>query len=264
MNHYRTRFAAALMLAAIASLAVSPTPTFAQDDESIGKKVDIKELSRKLDKLYRAETSRATMTMQIVTENYERTLEMEMTTRGQDDTLIRILSPRKEKGISTLKRGTEMWNYLPKIKKVVRVPPSMMTSSWMGSDMTNDDLVRESSWEDDYTVSQVKAPAGEFCFEYVPKEDAAVTWSKVKTCFDEKYELPKRQEFFDEKGRKVRKMEFGKIKKVDGRIMPTQISIIPLSKDKKGNKTVMTYKSLEFDVPVEESTFSMANLRRGR
>ncbi|MEM1347701.1 MAG: outer membrane lipoprotein-sorting protein, partial [Myxococcota bacterium] len=194
----------------------------------------------------------------------ERTLEMEMTTLGSEHTLIRILSPRKEKGISTLKRGNEMWNYLPKVKKVVRVPASMMTSSWMGSDITNDDLVRESSYEDDYTVARVEGPEDEYCFAYVPNEDAPVTWSKVVACFDRTYELPRRQEFFDEKGRKVRVMTFDQIKKVDGRVMPTRISVLPLSKDKKGNKTVMIYKAMKFDVDVDASVFSMANLRRGR
>ena len=87
---------------------------------------DVNTLLEKLDSLYRSESSKGVMSMTVVTAHYTRTLKMEMVTRGQDDTLIRILSPRKEKGVSTLKRGNEMWNYLPKIKKVIRIPASMM------------------------------------------------------------------------------------------------------------------------------------------
>jgi outer membrane lipoprotein-sorting protein len=257
------RYAKQLIALALMAAIATPMVAIAQE-KTIEKKVDINALSKKLDELYRSESSKAVMTMQIVTPNYERTLEMEMTTKGTENTLIRILSPRKEKGISTLKRGNEMWNYLPKVKKVVRVPPSMMMSSWMGSDVTNDDLVRDSSWDEDYTVKQVPAKAGEFCFDYTPKESAAVTWSRVHTCFDAKLELPKLQEFYDEKGRKVRQMNFDRYRKVDGRVIPTRISVIPLSEDKKGNKTVMTYKAMSFDVEVPDETFSMANLRRGK
>lgn len=250
-----------LALALLCAL-VLPAGALAQD--TAPEKVDIKRVAKKLDNLYRSETSKAVMTMQIVTPDYERTLKLEMTTRGQDDTLIRILSPRKERGISTLKRGNEMWNYLPKVKKVVRVPPSMMTSSWMGSDVTNDDLVRDSSWERDYVVTQVEAPAGEFCLKFVPRKDAAITWSKVMTCFDARLELPKRQEFYDEKGNKVREVVMDQFKKVDGRIMPTRTRVTPLSADKKGRSTVMTYDALSFDMEIPENTFSMANLRRAK
>ncbi len=239
-----------------------PMGAMAQDD---AKEIDIKALSRKLDTMFRSKTTRAKMRMEIVTPNYERTLTMEMLTRGQDDALIRIQSPRKEKGISTLKKGNEMWNYLPKVKKVIRVPPSMMTSSWMGSDMTNDDLVQNSSWEDDYDVSQLKdVPTGEFCLQFTPHEDAPVTWSKVVACFDARYQLPKTQSFYDEKGTKVREIKMDKYKKVDDRLIPSRITITPLSKDKKGNKTTMIYESIAFDVDIDEAEFSLANLRRGK
>ncbi len=189
---------------------------------------------------------------------------MQMITRGMEDTLIRIQSPRKERGTSTLKRGDWMWNYFPKVRKVVRIPPSMMTSSWMGSDLTNDDLVRSSSWEDDYTVSLAGKTGEEVCLKYTPREDAPVTWSKVEACFNRESKLPEKQLFYDEKGRKVRRMTFGKVREMDGRTIPTRITIEPLSDDKEGHRTVMTYEEIDFNVEVSPATFSMANLRRGR
>ena len=111
-------------------------------------------LLKEIDELYRSATSISTMKMEIVTPNWQRTLEMQSWTVGMEDTFIRILSPRKDRGVATLKKGNEMWNYFPKINKVIKVPPSMMMGSWMGSDFTNDDLVKEASLVDDYHVEK--------------------------------------------------------------------------------------------------------------
>ena len=118
--------------------------------------------------------------MDIATPHFGRSLEMEIWTLELDYTLVRITSPRKEEGVSSLKRGNEMWNYLPKIEKTIRVPPSLMMASWMGSDFTNDDVIRETSWEEDYEVAYGQDPEpGQFVLVYTPKEGAAVTWARV-------------------------------------------------------------------------------------
>jgi outer membrane lipoprotein-sorting protein len=224
----------------------------------------INSMLNNLDSLYRSDSSKGVMSMKVVTAHYTRTLKMEMVTRGQDDTLIRIVSPRKEKGVSTLKRGNEMWNYLPKIKKVIRIPASMMGGSWMGSDLTNDDLVRGSSYKNDYTTQHVPARPGEICLLHTPKENAAITWSKVHSCFDAGNQLPKRMEFYDEKDRKVRLLEYDEVKSLGGRLLPTRMTLTPLSEDNLGNKTVMSFEEMQFNVDVNATTFSEANLRRGR
>lgn len=258
--------AALLAAPALAEDPASSPPDKTTQPSAVGAdgQLDIKALSQRLDRLYRAKSSKGKVAMAIVTPHYKRTLVMEMTTRGMDDTLIRIVSPRKERGISTLKKGNEMWNYLPKVKKVIKIPPSMMTSSWMGSDMTNDDLVRSSSWEDDYTAALDKAEssASEFCVRYTPRPTAAVTWSKVVGCFDRKTELPTRQDFYDEKQRKVRTMRFDRVQALGGRVVPTRMTIMPLSPDKKGHMTVMQFNEMQYDAPVDDRTFSLTNLRR--
>lgn len=241
-----------------AAMGIASAPAMAQP------KVEIDTLLEKLDKLYRSDSSKGVMSMTVVTPHYSRTLKMEITTRGMDDTLIRILSPRKEKGVSTLKRGNEMWNYLPKIKKVIRIPASMMGGSWMGSDLTNDDLVRGSSYESDYVTRQIKADSSEICLEHIPKENAVITWSKVVSCFYADNQLPKRMEFYDEKGRKVRLIAYTEVKMLGGRLAPTRMTLTPLSDDKRGNETVVSFDEMEFDAQVKEATFSEANLRRGR
>jgi outer membrane lipoprotein-sorting protein len=227
-------------------------------------KPDLNTLSRKMDSLYRAKTSKGRMTMSVTTPNYSRTLVMDVMSRGQNDTLIRIKSPRKERGISTLKRGREMWNYLPKIRKTIRIPPSMMMGSWMGSDFTNDDLVKQSSWEKDYTMGWADASAkpGQLCVAYVPKKSAVVNWSKVMACFSATTLLPQTIVFFDEKKRKVRRLTYSDVRPLGGRNVPTKMTLTPLLK--KGHRTVIQYNNMVFDQPLPANTFTLANLRRGR
>ena len=222
------------------------------------------EISRRLDQLYRAGSSRGRMSMTVQTPHFKRTLTMSVVTRGQEDTLIRILEPRREEGIGTLKKGREMWNYLPKIRKTIRVPPSMMTSSWMGSDFTNDDLVRASSWEKDYTVAWAgaEAKAGELCLVYTPKPTAAVTWSRVVSCVDPKDLLPRTMDYYDEKGRKARTMTFDEVKDLGGRRIPARMVLVPHARP--GNRTEIRYEEMTWDVSVPADTFTLSALRRSR
>jgi outer membrane lipoprotein-sorting protein len=226
---------------------------------------DALEISRRLDELFRSGSSRAIVSMQVTTPHYSRSLKMEIYSRGMDDTLVRILKPAKERGVATLKRGSEMWNYLPKIKKTIRIPPSMMSASWMGSDFTNDDLVRESSWETDYDVTLLAGqPAGQAALAYVPKPEAPVPWQKVVGYFDAETLIPTAIEYFDEKGRKARTMTFDEVGVLGGRTLPKRIVLTPLLGDKRGHSTVMVYEEAEFDIPLKEGLFSLTTLRHGR
>ncbi len=223
------------------------------------------ELSRMIDDLYRSASSRGKVTMIVTTPHYSRTLEMEVWSRGTEDTLIRITSPRKEKGTATLKKGNEMWNYLPKIRKTIRVPPSMMMGSWMGSDFTNDDLVKESRLEEDYFVEFLAdAPAGTIGLDFRPRPAAPVTWSRVVALIDAESSLPKSMDYYDEKGRKVRVLEYSDIRDLGGRTIPVRLTLTPLTEDKQGNSTVIVYDEMEFDIALGPTMFSLTSLRRDR
>jgi len=224
--------------------------------------VDAAELSRMMDELYRADSSQGQISMSVTTPHYDRTISMKVWSLGMDYTLVRIETPRKDKGVSTLKRETEMWNYLPKIKKLVRIPPSMMMGSWMGSDFTNDDLVRESSWQSDYNVTAGPLSDGKVDLIFEPKPNAPVTWQKVITRVDMEAQLPLYQEFYDEKGRKVRIITFDLVKEMGGRTIPTRMTLTPLLKE--GHKTVVVYTELNFGVSLETSFFTKTELKKGR
>lgn len=250
----------------LSALTLLGARAFAQEPSSPDDLAKIKALSARLDALYRAKSSKGVMSMEIITPQYTRTLKMEVTTKGLKHTLIRIMEPRKERGISTLKKGDEMWNYLPKVKKEIRIPPSMMMGSWMGSDLTNDDLVRSSSWEQDYTASiePQGTDTATLCVRYTPKPKAPVTWSKIIGCFDRKEQLPRSQDFYDEKARLVRQLRFDQVRELGGRRIPTRMTIIPYAQDKKGHQTSIQYEQMSFDVDIDEQVFSLSNLRRGR
>jgi len=223
---------------------------------------DLEALSRELDELYRAGSSHGAMTMKVTTPHYNRTLSMEVWSLGMDHTLVRILSPSKEKGTSTLKRDTEMWNYLPKIEKLIRIPPSMMMGSWMGSDFTNDDLMRESTWSEDYQMTRGPDEEGLVVAVFEPKPEAPVTWQRVEVRFDKQSRLPVQQVYFDEKGRRARVMVFDEVKVIGGRRIPSRITLTPLLKE--GYETQVVYTEMAFDIALDPSFFSKAQMKRER
>ena len=226
---------------------------------------DIDAIVEKMDRLYRSDTSFANVEMQIQTEHWERTLSMDIWSKGLDMTLININSPKKDAGIATLREKTEMWNYFPKINKVIKVPPSMMMSSWMGSDFTNDDLVKESSMIHDYhsrLITPDNADPDYYYIELIPKKDIPIVWARIELIVRKNDYIPIEESFFDEKGRKMRVMEFSDIRDFSGREIPSVLVMRPLNKP--GKKTVIRYLDLKFDIKLKADTFSLRNLQRKR
>jgi outer membrane lipoprotein-sorting protein len=224
-----------------------------------------REIVRKMDRLYRSNTSQGKVEMDIVSPHWKRTLRMDVWSQGMDKTFIQITYPRKDADIATLRIGNEMWNYFPKIDKIMKVPPSMMMSSWMGSDFTNDDLVKESSMLEDYNfrlLTPQDAQPGIYYVELKPKENTAIVWDRIVLMVRAKDYLPVREDYYDEKGRKVRTLEFKDIKDLGGRRIPATVELTPLTE--KGKKTVIRYVEMEFDKPLPPGTFTLRNLQRKR
>ncbi|HAK52979.1 MAG TPA: outer membrane lipoprotein-sorting protein [Gammaproteobacteria bacterium] len=216
------------------------------------------QIIEEMEKLYRGDASRATITMTVVTPRNERRLRMSAESLGQEYALYRILAPKKEEGIATLKREKEMWNYFPKINKVIKVPPSMMMGSWMGSDVTNDDLLRETELVDAYDLS-LETTEDQYRITLVPKEDTVTVWGRIDYMVDRHAMLPVEQVFFDERGRKIRRMEFSDVKEFEGKRLPSILKVIPLNKE--GHETVVEYEQLDFDATdVTKDLFTRRNL----
>lgn len=230
---------------------------FAQDMTAIIKQADEK---------FRGESSRGEMTMIIERPGWSRTVSMKNWTLGNDYSLIYITAPAKEKGQVFLKRDKEMWNWVPTIQRMIKIPPSMMMQSWMGSDFTNDDLVKESQMAKDYSNKLLgeEEVDGYSCYkiELIPHEDAPVVWGKVIMWISKEELHWLKAEFYDEDGYLVNTEILTDVKMMDDREMPTRLEMIPA--DEEGNKTIMIFDKIEFDVDLKESFFSQQNMKRIR
>ncbi len=233
---------------------------------AIASAQNAKEIVQKADEKFRGKSSRGEMTMIIERPTWNRTVSMKSWSLGNEYSLIYITAPAKEKGQVFLKREQEMWNWVPNIERMIKIPPSMMMQSWMGSDFTNDDLVRESSIVTDYTHKIIGEETingyESYKIELIPLPDAPVVWGKVLMWIskDEFYWL--RSEFYDEDGVLVNTEILSDIKKMDDRTMPTRMEMIPA--DEEGHKTIMIYDKIDFDVKIDESFFSQQNMKRIR
>ncbi|MFA5329419.1 MAG: outer membrane lipoprotein-sorting protein [Prolixibacteraceae bacterium] len=230
---------------------------FAQD-------IDIKEIVRKSDEKFRGTSSTGSFSMTIQRPTWSRTISMKSWSLGNEYSLIYVTAPAKEKGQVFLKRGNEMWNWVPTIERLVKVPPSMMMQSWMGSDFTNDDLVRESSIVKDYTHKLLGEETIEnypcYKVELIPLENAPVVWGKVLMWVSKQDLLWLKAEFYDEDGSLVNTEILSDVKKMDDRVIPTRMEMIPA--DKKGQKTIMIFENTDFDVPLKEDFFSIQNMKK--
>ena len=225
----------------------------------------VEKIIKHIDQLYRSKTSQADMEMHIVTPHYERTLKMQVWTKGMDRTFIRITAPKKEQGVATLRIGNEMWNYLPKVNKTMKISPSMMMGSWMGSDFTNDDLVKESSMLDDYTyqlITPENASPDLLYVQLIPKEDSAIVWGKIIAAVQASNYTPVWQHFYDEKDKLMRVLNFKEIKKFGRRTVPSVMEMIP--QNKEGHKTVVRWMNAKFDSKIDDKVFSRRNLQKRR
>jgi len=230
---------------------------------AVAAEVPIEELLDATDDVTRGASSHGTMSMQVKTDRYERTMKMEVWSRGTEESLIRILAPAKEKGVSTLKVGDNIWNYLPKIDRTLKIAGAAMSGAWMGSHISNDDLVKSSRLAEDFTwtVSEEPGPdgTGSWVIELVPRPDAPVVWGKVVVRIRHDKQ-PEQIAYFDEKGRLVRTMRFLQIQEMSGRTFPTVMRVEPA--DAPGEFTQIQYEQMEFDVELPDRTFSLQALKR--
>jgi len=214
----------------------------------------------------RGVTQYTEMTMKVIRPDWTRETSLKSWSKGRDYTLILIMAPARDKGTAFLKRKNEVWNWLPTVEKVIKIPPSMMMQSWMGSDFTNDDLVRESSIVNDYThtVEGEEQVDGRDCWKIrlMPKPDAAVVWGKLFVWIDKSEPIELRIEYFDEGDKLVNVQSLTEIKELGGRTVPTVMTISPV--DKPGQSTVLVFEETVFDKPIEDSFFSEQKMKRLR
>ncbi|HPA86686.1 MAG TPA: outer membrane lipoprotein-sorting protein [Bacteroidales bacterium] len=225
------------------------------------------EIVRRADEKFRGEkSSYSVMSMQIVRPEWKRTIGFKSWSLGDDYAMALITSPAREAGQSFLKRENEMWSWNPSINRLIKLPPSMMSQGWMGSDYTNDDILRESSVVDDYNheILGEETVDGRSCYKIGMKarEDASIVWGRQVRWIDKKDFLVLKAELYDEDGYLVRTETASAIRVMDGRTITTRIELIPAEEPE--NRTVVEISEIKFNIPVEESFFSQQNMKRIR
>lgn len=220
-------------------------------------------------------STQTVMTMSINHEAYQRELKLRSWTVGKEKSLVVILNPAKETGVASLRLKDQMWNFFPKTEQTIRVPTSVMLQSWMGSDFTNDDLMKLSSLSEDYHHRWIRTEKlGKekvHLIECLPKPDAPVVWGKINYWARVSDNLPVKEDYYDEKGKLVRTLTLSSFKKMDDRVIPTVLTIKNTETPK--DETVVTYEKIVFDkkIPghwfekdrVRNSSQEALNLQRG-
>lgn len=223
------------------------------------------DIVRRADEKFNGEkSSYSVMSMKVIRPEWQRTIELKSWSLGEEYALALITAPPKEAGQSFLKRGSEMWSWNPLINRLIKLPPSMMSQGWMGSDYTNDDILKESSVVNDYTheIAGEENIDGRSCYKIkmTAKESATVVWGKQVQWIDKKDFLVLKAELYDEDGYLVRTETGSGIKIMDGRTITSKIELSP--EEEPDNKTVIEIIEIKFNIPVEENYFSQQNMKR--
>lgn len=224
---------------------------------------DAMAIIKKADEKFRGNTSQVEMTIRTVRPTWSREMSVKAWMKGADLAMILIQAPAKDKGIVFLKRKKEVWNWMPSLERTIKLPPSMMSQSWMGTDFTNDDLVKESSIVNDYNHSIIGDTVIDnrscYILQLLPKPEAAVVWGKLIVCIDKIDYLELHTRFYDEDGKLINTMNAYDVKVMDQRLIPTHFEMIPA--DKQHQKTEMVYKSVLYNRPIEDVFFTADKMK---
>jgi len=228
------------------------------------KAQDAKEIVNKANDLLRGQSSESVMTMKIIRPKWERTLQFKSWSKGTEYSLIYVLAPAKEKGQVFLKRGKEIWNWVPSIERMIKIPPSMMMQSWMGSDLTNNDLMKQNSIVTDYTHKITGSEKIEnydcYIIELKPLPEAAVVWGSIKLWIAKKNLNTLKAEYYDTHGKLIKTETASDIKMMGGRLLPSHMEMV--SNIKKGHKTIIDISHQQFDVKkINRAFFSIRNIK---
>lgn len=223
-----------------------------------------KDIIAKSEAQMNGDASYSELKMTIVRPKWSREMRLKGWAYGTKYSLILITAPARDQGTGFLKRQKELWNWQPRIDRVIKMPPSMMMQSWMGSDFSNDDIVQQSSPVDDFTHELMGEETidGHRCWKIklIPKPDAPVVWGSIISWVEQEYYLQIKTEFYDEDDYLVNTMIGKDLKMMSGRMVPSVLVVTPA--DKPGEKTIVEYIDLDFSVKLDEAFFSIQNLKR--
>ena len=218
------------------------------------------EIMKKVDNNIRGKSIYLKLNMKVVSLGHERSIRMQSYSKGTKKSFVKILYPPRDRGITFLSLDNQMWQYVPKIERIIKIPPSMMLQNWMGSNITNDDMVKQSSIVEDYDARILKKEGSIVTLELTPKEDAAVVWGKIITHIDTSTYTSKKDIFYDEDSKEVRVFIYKEVKKFGMYYMPTYWRVQPV--DKKNSYTEIFLEDVKYDTKMSEQYFKKSALKR--
>ncbi|MDH3532901.1 MAG: outer membrane lipoprotein-sorting protein [Gammaproteobacteria bacterium] len=214
---------------------------------------------------WRGVSSESVMTMVIHRPDWERSMTMRAWTKGDEQSLVRVIEPRKDRGNGTLTDDNNMWTYSPKVNRVIKVPSSMMGQSWMGSDFSNKDVARADDIIDEYEHSIISVEESNgitvYEIESIPHEEAAVVWGKevLKIRADH---VVVSHSFFDQDGELIKQLESLEIGDMGGRVVALRQRMAKV--ETPDEWTELRLESVEYDIDLKDSLFTLSNLRNPR
>lgn len=221
---------------------------------------EAEDIIKKLDDNIRGKNIYIKFSMNIASMGHKRTMKMQSWSQGAKKSFVKIIYPPRERGITFLSLDNQMWQYVPKIERIIKIPPSMMLQKWMGSDITNDDMVKQSSMVEDYDPKIIKRDGSVVTIELTPKEDAAVVWGKIITNIDTTTYTSKKDIFYDEDDKEVRYFIYDKVKKFGKYYLPTYWRV--QSSDKENRYTEIILEEVEYDSDISDMYFQKSALKR--
>ena len=243
------------------ALLLMATTSFAAADEER----DATQIVRDAVDHWRGLTSYTEMTMVIHRPDWERSMTMQAWTKGDEQSLVRVMEPKKDRGNGTLTDENSMWTFSPKINRVIKVPSSMMGQSWMGSDFSNKDVARADDIIDQYDHTIVSVETIDdmtvYTIKSIPHEEAAVVWgSEVLTIRDD--HVVQEHAFYDQDGELVKTLKSLEIGEMGGRTIAMRQRMIKT--DDPDEWTEIAVNAVEYELDLKDSLFTLSNLRNPR
>jgi len=218
------------------------------------------DIIHKVDQNMRGKSVYMKLKMVIRSGGHTRSMEMETWAKGKKRSFVKILAPSRDRGITFLNLDGQMWQYIPRIERTIKIPPSMMLQNWMGSDITNDDMVKQSSIVDDYHAKLLSKKGSIATIELTPKPNAAVVWGKIVSQIDTTHYTEVKDIFYDEDGSKVRVFTYSGVKQFGRYFLPTVWRVKPFNR--KGHMTTIRIERATYDGVISQAYFSKSALKR--
>ena len=206
-----------------------------------------------VDEMWRSQSAHAILKIDVVTKRYKRSIKLETWSRGQSENRIVILAPKKDAGTITIMKGDKAYQVMPRLNRAIRLPMAMMGARWMGTHLSNDDLMGASGFQNDYTCDQGVDSEEILRITCTPKEDAPVPWGRVEIDWLKAISATRALRFFEEDGALARTLKLSDYRTLRGVPVAHKIEVLPARKPKES--TTLVYELLELDIPLSDALF---------